>query len=428
LSESPELGDYGQRALEAEVAKVLRAPVGERNTTLVRAAFRLGQLIAAGHLEESSTSAALVRAGVGTGLPDPEASDAVGRALANGACSPRQGQPQAAPRTGGSAFGSSAAPGVHADQNSVTVMPAAYVPFPVRALPASIRDYVDQTARGMDADPVFIATPALAIVAAAIGTSARIVVKPGWTEPSCLWTGLVALPGSLKSQTQEAAAMPCNEAQRGADMDFGTELAEYRKAKEAHDAAKKPNKPGGVSPSIPEPEVPQRTQYITQDVTAEALVVVLSHNTRGVVNMWDELGGFFGGFARYSSGSNAGEPSAAFYKSAYTGRPHTENRKGADGKGRYVRLECPLVSVTGTIQPEALKRILRRQYIEDGLASRFLWVMPPDRAGGWVEVDEGDDSAARAYSAVYTAGAGVHGATTGLLGDWDWRECGHRVL
>ncbi len=395
---------YGQRALESELAKVMAAREGERNTTLLKAAFRMGRLMPLGHLQEAPASDALIRAGVAVGLPEAEARDVVARGLANGANCPRDVQPPRGSdlRTKASLAGpaGNGYPGAPEEVLGTVTVPD-YSPFPVAALPASLRRYSTQTARGMDADPVLIVAPALSVLAAAIGTSARIVVNGRWIEYACLWTGVVALPGSLKTQTQEAALVPVNEAQRGADIEFGLELQEYKKEKEAFDLAKKAAKPGKVAPSIPEPERPHRTQYVTQDATAEAMVVILSHNPRGVLNAWDELGGFFGGFGRYSAGSNAGESSSAFYKSAYSGRSHTENRKGPDGKGTYVRLECPLVSVTGGVQPEALKRILRRQYIEDGLASRFLWVYPPDRPGGWVDVQDEDDSHARDYAKVY---------------------------
>lgn len=298
-----------------------------------------------------------------------------------------------------------------------TVTPAAldggavpeFKPFPVDLLPRSMREYIWQTARRMDADPVLIVAPALSIFAGAIGNSVRVTVRKGWHEPSCLWTGVVALPGSLKSQTQAAAAAPMHDAQRNADADHADAMAKYQTAKAAYDLARKPRGKSGADAAVaPEPDEPKRWQCLTQDATPESLVGVLSHHPRGVVNLWDELGGFFGGFARYSKGGvNGGEPGAAFYKSAYTGTTHTENRKGPDGKGRYVRVECPLVCVAGGIQPEALKRILLRQYLDDGLASRFLWAWPPDQPGGWVDDDDSDDAAATQYAETYRRLLGI---------------------
>ncbi len=286
---------------------------------------------------------------------------------------------------------------------------ATFQRFPLDALPRVMREYIAGAAKRMDAEPAMIATPTLAIFAAAIGNSARILIKSAWTEPSCLWTGVIALPGSMKSQTQAAAALPMQAAQRQADLTHDEKVKAYAIAVERYNEAKKSRRSTPAEgPVEPEPEEPARWQCLTQDATPEALVGVLAKNPRGVVNLWDELGGLFGSFGRYSrGGSNASEPGSAFYKSAYTGSTYTENRKGPDSKGRYVRLESPLVSVTGAIQPEALKRILLRQYLDDGLASRFLFCWPPDRPGGWVEDELVDDSALVAYSAAYEALLGI---------------------
>lgn len=282
-----------------------------------------------------------------------------------------------------------------------------FKPFPVDDLPRSIRDHVRQTASEMDADPVLIVAPALTVFAAAVGNAVLVMVRPGWPEPLCLWTAIVSLPGSMKSQTGTAAARPAHNAQRRADADHDRAMEEFRAKKAQHDAAKKARGNSAVQPA-PEPKEPLRRQCLTQDATPESLVGVLSNNPRGVVNLWDELAGFFGGFARYSKGgSNGGEPGAAFYKSAYSGLPYTENRKGPDGKGRYVRIESALVSVSGSIQPEALKRVLLRQYLDDGLASRFLFAWPPDRPGGWVDMTPGDDAAAANYDETYRRLLGI---------------------
>lgn len=52
--EEREIGEsYGERALEDECAEVRRAKPGERNTQLNRSAFRMGQLVASGLLDEA---------------------------------------------------------------------------------------------------------------------------------------------------------------------------------------------------------------------------------------------------------------------------------------------------------------------------------------------------------------------------------------
>ncbi len=63
---------YGAVALAAEAAKVAATPVGGRNNALVRGAFKTGQLVGAGHVDEATAFAALDSAGALAGLDKEE--------------------------------------------------------------------------------------------------------------------------------------------------------------------------------------------------------------------------------------------------------------------------------------------------------------------------------------------------------------------
>ncbi len=275
---------------------------------------------------------------------------------------------------------------------------SAFRPFPAEALPESIRAHILTTAKSMDVDPVFLISPALSTFAGAVGNSVRVMVYSGWTEPCCLWCGLISLPGSLKTQTQAAVTKPMEDAQRRADKVYADLVRDFKSASEDRDLVKKSKIETSLPPA---PEPPVRQQWMVSDTTAAALVQVLSGNPRGIVSLHDELQAFFGGLGRFAKTANGGEPDAAFYKSAFNGKSHTENRKGENGRGTYVRLEAPLVCVAGAIQPGAFQRIVTRQYIEDGLASRFLWAWPPDRPGGWVDEHSDDPKPVIEYAAAY---------------------------
>lgn len=64
---------YGARALASEVQRVATAPGGTRNDALNKGAFRIGQLLAAGHVDSDTAQARLTAAGVQAGLPASEA-------------------------------------------------------------------------------------------------------------------------------------------------------------------------------------------------------------------------------------------------------------------------------------------------------------------------------------------------------------------
>lgn len=82
-------GGYGTAALEGECERVAGAAAGTRNDTLVRSAFRIGQLVAAGRVDPAAAVDELLRAAVAAGLPVSEASKTVLSGLKAGATRPR---------------------------------------------------------------------------------------------------------------------------------------------------------------------------------------------------------------------------------------------------------------------------------------------------------------------------------------------------
>lgn len=86
----PPSGDpYANRALEKEITNVVTATKGGRNDTLNRAAFALGQLIAAGRLYEADVVSALTTAALGIGLVAHEIKATIESGLREGKKTPR---------------------------------------------------------------------------------------------------------------------------------------------------------------------------------------------------------------------------------------------------------------------------------------------------------------------------------------------------
>jgi Bifunctional DNA primase/polymerase, N-terminal len=86
-------GGYGQTALTRERAAVATTPAGRRNATLNRAAFNLGQLVAAGLLEADQVRAELLAAALEAGNPAVKARATIESGLAGGAAKPRRRRP-----------------------------------------------------------------------------------------------------------------------------------------------------------------------------------------------------------------------------------------------------------------------------------------------------------------------------------------------
>lgn len=80
---------YGPAALASEAERVATAPEGGRNHVLNRAAFSLGQLIAAGHVTETDAVEELTRAAARAGLDQTETARTIASGLKAGAAHPR---------------------------------------------------------------------------------------------------------------------------------------------------------------------------------------------------------------------------------------------------------------------------------------------------------------------------------------------------
>ncbi|MCW5775897.1 MAG: DUF3987 domain-containing protein [Phycisphaeraceae bacterium] len=268
-------------------------------------------------------------------------------------------------------------------------------PFPLDALPRVLRDFAADEAAGMGCDPVLVVLPALAALASAVGNSVRVVVRHKWAEPCGLFVGVVALPSNMKSPAQRAALAPVWKAQRASDLRHTEAMNEYTRQLAEWDGRDKAERGE-------QPVKPARVQCVVQNTTTEALAGVLGCSPRGVLVAHDELAVLFGGLGRYGkSGTGAADADAAFYRSAFHAETFIQNRK-SDG-GTYLRLDAPLLSVCGGIQPGALERVLRGQRTEDGTASRFLWAMPPDNPGGWVDEAESDPAIGERYAEAFAA-------------------------
>jgi Bifunctional DNA primase/polymerase, N-terminal len=81
---------YARAALAREQAAVASAPPGHRNATLNRAAFNLGQLVAAGLLEVGEVRAVLLAAALEAGNPEAKAHATIESGLRGGAAKPRR--------------------------------------------------------------------------------------------------------------------------------------------------------------------------------------------------------------------------------------------------------------------------------------------------------------------------------------------------
>mgnify|MGYP005852013251 CR=1 FL=1 len=262
-----------------------------------------------------------------------------------------------------------------------------FKPFPTDALPEPARSFVRTCARAIGCDESFIALPLLSALASAIGNTRRVQLKRGWTEPAIVWAAVVGDSGTLKSPALEVALRAIRKRQH-------TAIKRHVEAMEKHQdelmrwekdvAAWKRSKGDGDPPA--KPEEPKADRCWCDDVTVEALAVLLLNQWRGLLLVRDELSGWLGGFDRYAQGKGG---DVAKWLEMFGGRSMVVDRKS--GNPRTIYVPRAAVSVCGGIQPVTLARALGTEHRENGLAARLLLACPPRRPKRWTEADISPD-------------------------------------
>jgi hypothetical protein len=254
-----------------------------------------------------------------------------------------------------------------------------WVPFPSEQLPEPLGAYVRESARGIGSDESMVALPLLAAVAGAIGNSRVIEPRPGWLEPSVLWTGVVAESGSGKTPAFRAAMQFADAEQKVAFDAHHVALAAFDAAVMEHDAAYSEWKrdKGNKRPAPDRPVKPVARRLVVNDTTIEGLVPILADNPRGVLVAVDELAGLVQSFGQYKSGGGGAD--RAKWLSMHSAGPLTVDRKGSGTT--YVARAA--VSVCGGVQPGVLAKTMTTDNVDSGLMGRLLFTMPPRRQRQW---------------------------------------------
>lgn len=257
-----------------------------------------------------------------------------------------------------------------------------YGPFPVEVLPEPIREYVRQAGTALGCDPAYLALPALAAAASAIGNTRVIQLKRGWTEPSIVWSAIVGDSGTSKSPAYLKAVSHLFAAQKLLFDDYKQAHGQYQEDLRIYKESKKKAKLDGGNQTAP-PEPPVLKRIVCGDTTIEMLAVILEANPRGVLIARDELAGWLGSFARYKG--RQGGSDLPNWLELFRAGTVVVDRKTSECKTLFVPRAA--ASVTGSIQPGVLARAMSPEFLDAGLAARILMAMPPKLPKHWSELE-----------------------------------------
>lgn len=234
-------------------------------------------------------------------------------------------------------------------------------PFPLMALPKPAQDFCTAVSDSMQTPEDFAALGILGAMAASIGASTRLEVKPGWQEFAVLWLSICARPGAAKSPSLNACFKAIRGIQKELNIRYAQAMSTY---KEKLAQAKK-------DPTLELPARPVAEFLLLGDVTTEALVRALAESPRGGAILSDEITHWLGSHDKYSKGGNDRQT----YLSLWSSLPLSVHRK-LDG---VTSVDLPVLSVVGGLTPSSLPKLHGGS--EDGFFSRFLISCPEERMG-----------------------------------------------
>ena len=259
--------------------------------------------------------------------------------------------------------------------------PPPYVSPPLNLLPSQLQDYVLATAESLNSvDLSFILLPLLSAIAAAIGNSRSILLKRGYIEPPIIWSAVIAETGRRKTPAIEKGTIGVERRERQLQREnkqakeiYSEDLAAWESASKTS-RGKRPREPISLTCKV-------------DDLTIETLADRLVENPRGILVAREELSGWIASFDQYRSGVKGADVTR--WLSLHTGISFSFDRRS---DRRMYRINLPRVSLTGTLQPETLQRVLTQDFFDRGLPARILFAHPPfkERETKWTnaEVDQ----------------------------------------
>ena len=252
--------------------------------------------------------------------------------------------------------------------------PLQYVAFPIAHLPSTLANFVLDAQRCINLKaPAMPAVSVLAVIASIIGSSCRIEIKPGYTEPVALFVIAVADSGSAKTAAIKAAVKYLKTLQ--AERRRQRKRAEHD-WKQVHVAWKKlPKDDQGDEPKQP----PPAERFIIGDITLEAVGEILENNPLGVLLHREEVNAFLAGMDAYRKTST----DLQSWIEIFDGESILVDRK----KTEPIQVDHPSVAIVGGIQPKILKNTIQKRpdFIDTGFGSRLLFVMPQKEPVEWNE-------------------------------------------
>lgn len=276
-------------------------------------------------------------------------------------------------------------------------------PFPIGALPQTIRDMVQFVAETTQVYPDMPAAVALAALSVCLQGKAKVYFSEHWAEDLNLYILICAPPGERKSAVFSSMTKPITNYVADYNQEHLIDVQTYRNTRKQlecklHRAIEKDEPMDTVKEIQQEintlPPVDEM-KLITTDVTAEALAGIMSENDE-VMGILSPEGGIFDVISGMYSNNVT---NLNIFLSSYDGEPVKIDRKYGS-----VALHRPLLTFGICTQPQVLNSVINNpQFSGKGLTQRFLFCIPDSMIGHQKLIqDVNGSSVTRAYSDLIT--------------------------
>jgi uncharacterized protein DUF3987 len=250
--------------------------------------------------------------------------------------------------------------------------------FPIWVLPNRVLLFVLEAAEALGIDPAIIAGPCLASLAGCIGNRRRIIVNPGaWHEACVLWVAVVLRSGGRKTPAIHMVLEHLHQREVREIEEEKARQAEYEEEMRQWKSDKQ-----GEPPEKPEPAM----RLLVSDITIEGLLALHARAPLGLLLYRDELGGWLRSYNQYKGGGRGSD--AQTWSEMHQGRPALIDRKVSP----TLSVPRASVSIVGGIQPELLRNAIAGEHLFDGIASRILFVVPPEKVKTWTDGTISDEA------------------------------------
>nr|WP_255771949.1 DUF3987 domain-containing protein [Microbulbifer guangxiensis] len=361
---------YGESAINDACEKIASASAGERNETLNREAFSIGQLIAGGEVKHENAVTLMRSAALSSGLKEPEVEKTLHSAVSSGMAHPRC-RPENT-RKNNLTFGYECSESLEGIVTIPEIEPLA--DYPLDGLGPLLGDAARAIAERSQA-PKAIAAQSVLSVAASVCQEKSNLKHLGSEVPLSLFCLTVAESGDRKSSCDRVALKPITEWHQEIQKVYRERLQEYSDELEVYESLKKKaiskikdqSELASALKQIKMPKKPLSPDIICQEPTLEGLQKAF-HEGRPSMGMFNDEGGqFFGGYAMNKE--NATKTIAGLSK-FWDGAPIVRTRGGL---GETFTLYNRRLSIHLQTQPIVAKGTLSDPLLqEQGILARFL--------------------------------------------------------